>query len=193
MSESQATDTKKREVVPAEGPDPFVIGLEAEVLNGLGVAIRNAVQAQQQLFVAGQAGFTDAVVRRLATAAGPSEPVEGAAGATSPAEDLEGLAARLGDTLPSARAPAGHDPAESTRRLMAAFAESLDLLSAVHAQQMMGYVRVLVALGFDYQGKELGPAASKALEEVFDGDAVVQLLAALAAERRGSATGPARG
>jgi hypothetical protein len=67
---------------------------------------------------------------------------------------------------------------------MAAFAESLDMLAAVHAQQMMGYARVLIALGLDYQAQPISPAAARMLEEVLDGEALVQLLTALSAERR---------
>ena len=173
MSDSQGAGTAKREVVLVGSTEAYATGLEAAVLQGLGQAIENAVQAQQQLYVTGQAAFTEAVAHRLSGGGDGAETPGTAPPASSP-EALGDLHEGVHETVSAARSAAGGDPAEITRSLMSAFAESLDLLSAVHAQQMMGYVRVLVALGFDYQGKELGPAAAKAFEEVFEGDALVQ-------------------
>lgn len=190
MSESQGVGTMARKPVASDAADAFAAGLETAVLQGLGAAIENAVEAQQQLYVTGQAAFTAAVARRLSGSAEPAESADEPAAAEAP-EDPEDGRARLREALPSASAGSGLDPAETARSLMTAFAESLDLLAAVNAQQMMGYTRVLLALGFDYQGKELGPAAVKALEEVFDGEAVAQVLAALAAEAKAFPSAPA--
>ena len=191
MSESQGVGTMARKPAASEAADAFAAGLEAAVLQGLGAAIENAVQAQQQLYVTGQAAFTAAVARRLSGSAEPAEGTDEAGAAAAP-EDPEDVRARLREALSLAAAGPGLDPAETTRTLMTAFAESLDLLAAVNAQQMMGYVRVLLALGFEYQGEELGPAAVKALEEVFDGEALAQVLAALAAERKAFPNDPAQ-
>lgn len=188
MNESQAAGTVERGTASGEVAEAYAAGLEAAVLQGLGEAIANAVQAQQQLYTAGEAILAQAAARRLAGTAELPEKMPDGAPAAPPA-DLEALRQRLADRIAGAKPSGGASPAAFTRSLMTAFAESLDLLAAVNAQQMMGYVRVLLALELDYQGEDLGPAAAKVLTEVFDGEALVQLLAALAAERRAAHAG----
>ena len=168
MNEAQAAGTVERGTASGEAADAYAAGLEAAVLQGLGEAIANAVQAQQQLYATGEAILAQAAARRLAgTAELPEREGEGAPAA--PAEDLEALRRRLAERIAGAKPSGGASPAAVTRSLMTAFAESLDLLATVNAQQMMGYVRVLLALDFQYQGEDLGPAAAKALTEVFEG------------------------
>lgn len=190
MSESQAIGTMTEGVATGGAAggtaEAYAAGLEAAVLQGLAQAIDNAVNAQQQLYTTGQAAFTEAVARRLSGTGEAPEPAGAGAAPKAPASDAQDLERRVAERLSSASAAGEPDPAAFTRGLMAAFAESLDMLAAVNAQQMMGYARVLIALGLDYQAQPISPAAARMLEEVLDGEALVQFLTALSAESRSS-------
>ncbi len=109
----------------------------SKVLQGLGIAIENAVVAQNELYVTGQAPLVNTLQTRLSS----MEESAKAEKSESKPPSLEELAERLQGIAKTSReanaeqAILPDDPAQTTARLMRAFALALAMLNEVNAQQ----------------------------------------------------------
>ncbi|WP_190303135.1 MULTISPECIES: RebB family R body protein [Methylomonas] len=160
----------------------FQHALEGKVLQGLGLAIENAVTAQSQLYLVGQAAFTQAIQMRLSrpVTSSPAEVCD-----TAAATSTDELAAQL-QTIANAglgaldNSLAAGDSAESATRLMTAFSAALAMLNEVNTQQMLGYVLVVLAAGIDIDST-LGPAQARTMETLLSNNRLIQFISELKA------------
>ena len=168
----------------AGSTEVFQEALEGKVLQGLGLAIDNAVAAQQALYVVGQAALAKELQERLSSLEGSTQSDE----SESEAPSMEELAGRLRGIVEAGReasvdksvSPGG--PAQTTSRLMTAFAVALAMLNEVNVQQMLGYI--LVALASGVQVKGIGPADARILVELLTRNRLGEFLADLKAAER---------
>jgi len=160
----------------------FQQALEGKILQGLGLAIENAVTAQSQLYLVGQAAFTQAIQMRLSrpVTSSPADVCETAATASTDelAAQLQSIA-NAGLGAPDHSLAAG-DSAESLTRLMTAFSAALAMLNEVNTQQMLGYVLVVLAAGIDIEGT-LGPAQARIIETLLSNNRLAQIISELKA------------
>ncbi len=161
------------------------LNLANELVRALGEAAQNAVVAQQQLWVLGQAALTQALARR--EAGGADAPGTAATtGTSAAAKDLEPLRERLQATKRAARgAAAGPEPEtrgdlpDELLELMTSFSLSMTLLDEVWTQQALDIVQVVIAADLELGQKELDPASARLFVELLSGNRVVQVLADL--------------
>jgi len=159
----------------------FQQALEGKILQGLGLAIDNAVSAQSQLYLVGQAVFTQAIQMRLSrpVTSSPVDASETAAACSNEiAAQLQSIA-NAGLGAPDNPLAAG-DSAESLTRLMTAFSAALAMLNEVNTQQMLSYVLVALAAGIDIEGT-LGPAQARIIETLLSSNRLAQIIGELKA------------
>ncbi|MDX1546299.1 MAG: hypothetical protein R3247_04890 [Rhodothermales bacterium] len=177
------TETTTTPSTDSAHPDGLAGTLERHVVENLVRAMQNAVDAQSQLFVLGQAALSVALQQRLShldEEDGPEEPDAEAPSVQDLAARLQHLAA--GPHARPARSAMPDDLAQTTGRLMRSFAVALALLNEVNAQQMLNYVYVVLAAGVRMHAQDLGPADARILVDLLSGNRLVEFLADLEAE-----------
>lgn len=162
--------------------EPFEKQLEAKILQGLDLAIQNAVNAQQQLYVLGQAALAEALKERAGSREDSAKPEV----SDTQSPSMEELARRLRGIAETGNKPGTKesaspaDPASSTSCLMTAFAEALAMLNAVNVQQMLGYVLVFLSSKLEFD-KNPGPITARVWVDLLTNNQLVELLVALKA------------
>ena len=166
--------------------DVFQTALESKVLEGLGMAIENAVAAQNALYATGQAALAEALKARLSSLEESAQTEKSDSETPSIdelAEQLQGIA-KASQQAGTDKSVLPEDPAQTTNRLMRAFALALAMLSEVNAQQMLDYVLVVVAAGVNIHHIDAGDA--RILVDLLTGNRLVDLLVDLKAAEAGS-------
>ncbi len=180
---AKTTPLQNNEEIQAEA---FQVALESKVLQGLGMAIENAVAAQNNLYAIGQAALANALQARLGGMGESAQTGKGEAPTPSVAELAERLQSivKTGKDAGVEQSAVSDDPAQTTVQLMRAFSLALAMLTEVNTQQMLGYV--LVVLSSEVKIHDLDAADARILVDLLTNNRLVQLLADLKATENAS-------
>ncbi len=178
------TNTAIQQTDDAGPTATFEKQLEAKVLQGLDLAIQNAIAAQQRLYVLGTAALAQALSKRVGSREESTKPDVN----ESESRSMEELASRVKEIVETHEASVEEsgspvNSASTTFRLMMAFAEVLDMLNAVNAQQMSNYIKVTLYSELEF-GKDPGtisPIAARFWMDLLTNSQLAQVIGDLKA------------
>jgi hypothetical protein len=171
--------------------ETFEKQLEAKVLLGLELAIKNAVMAQQQLYDVGTAALAQELSDRFGKRENASKPEVSESQSITLAELAKQFQFASNPGELSLKEDINANPASTVSALMTAFSQALAMLNAVNVQHMLGYILVALSAELEFE-KDPGPIAAKLWEDLLTKDQLAQFLVAFNTAEKAFYSNPAK-